>query len=113
MNALLILFGGRLSSEAFEPLFDGKNTVALAVEQAKKFPGVGKTVLFASGGDFSFLDGVQIEQRDVWNKRGVLEKIAELQAGFDISYFAFADCPFLDPALAGAVAQRHLHGAAE
>jgi len=113
MNALLILFGGCLSSEAFQPVLDGKNSVALSLEQAKKFPGVGKTALLASRGNFSFLNGVQIEQRDSWTKRSLLEKIAELQAGFDCVYFAFADCPFLDPALAGAIAERHLRYAAE
>jgi spiro-SPASM protein len=113
MNALLILYAGRLSNEAFQPLLNGKNSVSLAVEQTNKFPGVGKTVLLAQGGDFSFLNGVEIEQRDSWTKRSLLEKIAELQAGFDIAYFAFADCPFLDPALAGSIAERHIRYAAE
>ena len=113
MNALSVLFAGHLSNEAFQPLFEGKNSVTLAVEQAKKFPGTGKTVLLAQEGDFSFLNGVKIEQRDSWTKRSLLEKIAELQAGFDIAYFTFADCPFPDPALAGAIAQRHLRYAAE
>jgi spiro-SPASM protein len=113
MNAVLVLFGGRLSKEAFEPVFDGKNSVYLSVEQAKKFPGAGKTVLLAVQGDFSFLDGVQIEQRDSWTKRSLLEKIAELQSGFDCAYFAFADCPFLDPVMAGAITERHLRYAAE
>jgi len=113
MNTLSILFAGRLSNEALEPIFDGKNSVALTVEQAKKFSGAGKTVLLASQGDFSFLDGVQIEQRDAWTKRSLLEKIAELQTGFDCAFFAFADCPFLDPSLADAIAQRHLRYAAE
>jgi spiro-SPASM protein len=113
MNALLVLYAGRLSNEAFQPLLNGKNSVSLAVEQANKFPNVGKTVLLAQGGDFPFLNGVEIEQRDSWTKRSLLEKIAGLQAGFDICYFAFADCPFLDPALAGAIAERHLRYAAE
>jgi len=81
MNALLVLFAGHLSNEAFQPLFEGKNSVTLAVEQAKKFPGTGKTVLLAQEGDFSFLNGVEIEQRDFWTKRSLLEKIAELQDG--------------------------------
>ena len=113
MNALLVLFAGRLTNEAFRPLFNGKNSVSLAVEQANRFPNVGKTVLLAQGGDFSFLNGVEIEHRDSWSKRSLLEKIAELQAGFDIAYFAFADCPFLDPSLAGSIAERHLRYAAE
>ena len=113
MNALLVLFAGRLSDEAFRPVFDGKNSLSLCVEQAKKFPGVKKTVLLASGGDFSFLNDVQIEQNDSWTKKTLLEKLASLAAGFDCVYFAFADCPFLDPSLADALAQRHLRYAAE
>ena len=113
MNALFVLYGGCLTPHAFEKVIDGKNSVILAVEQAKKFPGTGKVVLLASQGDFSFLDGVQIEQRESWTKRTLLERISELQAGFDLAYFAFADCPFLDPALGGAVAQRHTRYAAE
>jgi spiro-SPASM protein len=113
MNALLVLYAGRLSNEAFQPLLNGKNSVSMAVEQAKKFPNAGKTVLIAQDGDFSFLNGVETEYRDSWTKRSLLEKIAELQAGFDIAYFAFADCPFLDPSLAGSIAERHIRYAAE
>ena len=113
MRALLVLFAGCLQDEAFEPVLNGKNSLSLAVEQGKKFPSVEKTVIFASKGDFSFLQGVQIEQRDLWTKRALLERIAALQTGFNLVYFAFADCPFLDPALAGAIAERHLRYAAE
>ena len=53
MNVLLVLYAGNLSNTAFEPVLDGKNAVQLSVEQAKKFPGVGKTVLLArTGADF-------------------------------------------------------------
>ena len=114
MNAILILFADNLPSEAFEPLLDGKNSIRLAVEQAKKFTGVEKTVLLTSHqGDFSFLNGLQIEQRDSWSKKSLLEKIAELQSDFDCAYFVFADCPFLDPALAASMIERHLRYAAE
>ncbi|MDR3019526.1 MAG: spiro-SPASM protein [Treponema sp.] len=112
MNALLILYGGNLSAEAFEPLFEGKNSVLLCIERSLKFPGVGKTILFASQGDFSFLNAsgasLQIEQRDSWTKRSLLERISELQAGFDCIYFAFADSPFLDTALALSISERHI-----
>ncbi|MDR2596866.1 MAG: spiro-SPASM protein [Treponema sp.] len=113
MNNLLVLYGGSLSGEAFEPLYDGKNSVCLTVKQAQEFPGVKKTVFLASQGDFSFLADVQIEQRETWTKRSVLEKISELQTDFDCIYFAYADCPFLDPALAGAITERHLRYSAE
>ncbi|MDR0442287.1 MAG: spiro-SPASM protein [Treponema sp.] len=113
MNALLVLYGGKLSKEAFEPVYNGKNSLTLSLEQAKKFPGVGKTALLACAGDFSGLQDVQIIQKDAWTKRTLLEKIAELQEGFDCAYFAFVDCPFLDPAMAGAIAERHTRYAAE
>jgi hypothetical protein len=58
MKAISILYGGSLSNEAFEPLFNGKNSITLTLEQARKFSGVQKTVLFSSQGGFSFLDGV-------------------------------------------------------
>jgi spiro-SPASM protein len=113
MKALLVLFGGNLTEKALEPFHDGKNSVSLAVEQSKKFPGVEKTVLLASGGDFSFLKDVQIEQNDSWTKKSLLERVSQLQTGFDCIYFAFADSPFLDPALAGKIADRHIRYAAE
>jgi len=114
MNALLILFAGNLSETAYEGVFDGKNSIQISIEQAKKFPGVGKTVLFAnSNADFSNLQDIQIEKKDRWTKRSLLEKISELQSDFELIYFAFADCPLLDPVLAGKIADRHIHSAAE
>jgi len=113
MNAILILYAGNLSKTAFEPLYNGKNSVELAVEQAQKFPTAGKTVILADKkNDFSFLEQkveiIEPSSARLWTKRCLLEKIAELQTGFELVYFAFADCPFLDPALAGAIADRHI-----
>ena len=114
MNALLVLYAGHLSREAFEPVFDGKNSVSLSLEQAKKFPSVGKTAFLAAADfDLSGFSGIHVEKRDFWTKKSLLEKISELQNGFDCIYFAFADCPFLDPTLAGMIAQRHMSYAAE
>jgi spiro-SPASM protein len=114
MNALLVLYAGNLSGAAFEPVFDGKNSVQLSVEQAKKFPGVRKTVLFAPANvDFPGITDIQIEKRDLWTKRSLLETISGLQEDFELIYFAFADCPFLDPVLAGSIVKRHKNYAAE
>jgi spiro-SPASM protein len=114
MNNLLILYAGNLSSKAFEPVFDSKNAFQMCFDQAVQFPGVSKTVIFApSNEDYSCLTGIQIEQRDTWTKKSLLERISELQTGFDCIYFAFADCPFLDPAIAGSLAERHIKYAAE
>jgi len=112
MKALSVLFGGRLCEETFEPFLNGKNSVSMALEQTNKFPFTEKTVLLAPQGNFQFPNGVQIEQNN-WTKRSLLEKIAELQAGFDCVYFAFADCPFLDPSLAGALSERHIRERAD
>ncbi|MCL2764418.1 MAG: spiro-SPASM protein [Treponema sp.] len=114
MNTLLVLYAGNLSSCAFEPLLNGKNAFQMCIEQAAKFPGVGKTVLFAGkDSDFSCLTGIHFEQRDFWTKRSLLERISQLQDGFDCIYFTFADCPFLDPVLTDAIVQRHIRYKAE
>ena len=114
MNALLVLFAGRLLPEAFEPLFDGKSGFSLAVERAGRFPGVTQTVIFAGERlDLPVSPGVVVETRPVWTKRSLLEAIALRLEGFDCAYFAWADCPFLDPVLAGKIAERHLRYGAE
>ena len=88
MNAISILYAGNLSPETRIPLHNNKDSLTLAQEQTAKFPGVAKTVLI----------------EEPLPKRGLLDKIAELQAGYDFAYFAFADSPFLDPVL-GPLAQ--------
>ena len=100
MDSISILFAGSLSKEASTPLFDGKNSVELAKEQAQKFPGVSKTVVIE-------------DDNTPWTKHRLLDKIAELQADYDFAYFAFADSPFLDPGLAGSLAERHTRFKAE
>ena len=115
MNALLVLFAGSLSPEAAEPLAGGKNSLTLALERARQFPGIGKiTLLTGPQGEIPpVLEGIQVEKRDSWTIKGLLETIAAQSTGFDLTYFAWADCPFLDPALAGRLAERHLRYAAE
>ncbi|MDR2133661.1 MAG: spiro-SPASM protein, partial [Treponema sp.] len=115
MNALMVLFAGHLAPEALAPVFAGKNSLFLALERGKSFPGVTETVVLArEGADWPGMpSGVRLERRPAWTKSALLERLAELSAGFDLSYFAWADCPFLDPALAAALAGRHLRYAAE
>jgi spiro-SPASM protein len=54
-----------------------------------------------------------VVSRPGWTKKTLLHTLSELSAGYDLSYFAWADCPLLDPALAGRIAERHLRYAAE
>ena len=115
MNALLVLYAAGLSGQAAESLANGKNSVQLALERSRRFPSVGKTALLAgTEGDFpSGLEGISVIRRPSWTVKETLETIAEESAGFDLTYFAWADCPFLDPALAEKLAERHLRYAAE
>ncbi|MDR1575432.1 MAG: spiro-SPASM protein [Treponema sp.] len=114
MNALLVLFAGRLTEEAFKPLAGGKNSFELALERAGNFPGVSTALLLGrEGEEYPLPAGVSVETRPVWTRRSLLEAAASRSAGFDLTYFAWADCPFLDPALAGRLAERHLRYAAE
>jgi spiro-SPASM protein len=111
----MVLFAGQLAPEALAPVFAGKNSLFLALERGRSFPGVTKTVVLArEGEDWPGMPAeIRLERRLVWTKGALLESLSELSAGFDLSYFAWADCPFLDPVLAGALADRHLRYAAE
>ncbi|MDR0876612.1 MAG: spiro-SPASM protein, partial [Treponema sp.] len=117
MNALTVLFGGGLTAKALENVFDGKNSLSMALERGAAFPGASKTVLLIND-DFSgplpvLSPHFEVKKMAKWSKKALLEALSNLGAGFDCTYYAWADCPFLDPALAGAIADRHLRYAAE
>ncbi|MDR2785357.1 MAG: spiro-SPASM protein [Treponema sp.] len=121
MNAFAVLYGGSLTKYAFERAFDGRCALDLALERAAAFPGVTKTALLAGPLFEGLADSagwkrppaVELVPAASWNRKTLLEALAVRSGGFDLSYFAWADSPFLDPALAGAVAERHLKYAAE
>jgi spiro-SPASM protein len=122
MRALTVLYGGRLAPEAFEPVNagegKGKSALILALEKARRFPGTEMTAFLGLEGiDYP---GVPPESGPFsmfrapgWTKKSLLERLSVLSAGFDLTFFAWADCPLLDPALASALAERHLRYAAE
>ncbi|MDR3122299.1 MAG: spiro-SPASM protein [Treponema sp.] len=115
MNALAVLYGGSLSPEAFAPVFSGKTALARALERAAAFPGVSSAILLGKDGE-AYPDlpgGTRVVSRPAWTKKLLLQTLSELSAGYDLAYVAWADCPLLDPALAGRVAERHLRYAAE
>ena len=123
MNALLVLYAGDLSGEAARPVFLGKSSLSLAAERSRLFPGVAKIVVLAGPprgpmppGALEALagGGALVERRDgPWTARALFEAVAAHSAGMDLAYLAWADCPFLDPALAARLADRHLRYAAE
>jgi spiro-SPASM protein len=115
MNVLAVLYGGELGETALEPVFSGRSALSLALERAASFPGTAKRVLLVREdadlpGDLS---GVELRRSPEWTKKSLLQTLSSLSEGFDHTYFAWADCPFLDPALAGAVMERHHRYAAE
>ncbi|GHU89339.1 spiro-SPASM protein [Spirochaetia bacterium] len=115
MNSLAVLYGGRLFPAAFEKVFNGKSALNLALERVRLFPGVGKVVLLGAEGTVypDLPPGVELVSRPNWTRKGLLETLSNLGTGFDLTFFAWADCPFLDPALAAAIAERHVKYAAE
>jgi spiro-SPASM protein len=118
VNASAILFAGRLSGEAFEKSFDGKNAFTLALKKTAAFPAVVKiTVLAPEDFDETVIPGgierIELVREDSWNVKTFLHALAKAGEGFDLSYFVWADTPFLDLKLARALAARFLHNAAE
>jgi spiro-SPASM protein len=112
MRALTVLFGASLGPNAFQPVFSGKS--ALALERGRAFPGTEKVLLLTGDGfDRAACAGVSLREAPVWTKKSLLEILAGESAGFDLTYFAWADAPFLDPVLAGTLAERHRRYAAE
>jgi len=114
MNALLVLYAPPGLTDYLEPLFNGKNSLEMALERSRQFPSVGKTLLLAGSEDFlPANEGVCIDRKASWTVKDLLNSLAAHSEGFDLTYFAWVDCPFLDPGLAKRLADRHLRYAAE
>ncbi|MDR2445539.1 MAG: spiro-SPASM protein [Spirochaetaceae bacterium] len=117
-SAAAILFAGELHDEAFKKCFGGKSAFELALKRAAAFPHVVKiTVLVSSDFDTTLMpcgiERMEFVQKEAWNVKTFLYELARAGEGFDLSYFCWADTPFLDGGLAEAIAGRHLRGAAE
>ena len=118
MKALSVLYGGQLEPEAFAPVLatgqGSDNAFSLALAAAGRFPGAEKTVfLGVQGKECAIPPGVDGVFRPSWTRKSLLEELSRLSVGYDFIYFAWADCPLLDSALAGALAERHMRYGAE
>ena len=119
MKALSVLYGGRLNGEAWHEIETrhevGGNAFFLALAGASQFPGTEKTIVLGLEGEkYPLLpENVELVLRPSWTKKSLLEELSSLSRGEFHIYFAWADCPFLDPALAGAMAERHIRYGAE
>ncbi|MDR1127315.1 MAG: spiro-SPASM protein [Treponema sp.] len=103
MKAIAVLYAGNSQIVNTIPTLD-----VHFVKKISLFPNVEKIVLLEKGeARQAQIDGVQEVTKASWTRLAVLESIAETSVGFDLIYFAWADCPLLDPALAGRLAERH------
>ncbi|MDR2767619.1 MAG: spiro-SPASM protein [Treponema sp.] len=107
MNSLTVLYGMELADEAFEAVLGGKSAFDLALERASAFPGTGKRLLLAPAA-LSVPDGWTALSLADKSAAELLKTLSEQSDGFDLTYFAWADAPFLDAALTGKLADRHL-----
>jgi spiro-SPASM protein len=113
MNALMVLFGGYLQAEAFSGAFGGQSALDRSLLRGAAFPGVEKVCLFIrENGEPPPLPRLpvplELVQRPAWDTKTLLDALSTVSGGFDFAYYAWADSPFLDPRLAGAIAERHL-----
>jgi len=114
MNVVTVLYGASLGSQAFEPVLKGESAFNLALKGAAAFPGSKKTVFLAQEGKVPPVSGgISVMQRPEWTVSDLLKVLSEETAGFDFAYYAWADTPFLDPVLAGKIAERHTRFAAD
>jgi spiro-SPASM protein len=117
MKALTVLYGGRLSREAFDPVFNGKSALSLALGRAGNFPGVERILFLGLEGEAALPAGeypdIEAVLKPAWTKKSLLEELSIRSQGFDVAYFAWADCPLLDPVLAEALAERSLRYGAD
>ncbi|MDR2047842.1 MAG: spiro-SPASM protein [Treponema sp.] len=118
MNALTALFAGNLAAEAFKPVFGGKSAFSLALERAAVFPGTKKIILLGNEGTEYPTGGAALGPAfsvivREWTVSLLLETLSGEAEGFDLTYYAWADTPFLDVELAGKLAERHCRFAAD
>ncbi|MDR2417917.1 MAG: spiro-SPASM protein [Treponema sp.] len=117
MNVIAVLYGGALREPAYKTVFHGKSAFDLTLDRVRLFPAVNKVALLAPATPTLPLcaaDEVILPPNGKqWTRKQVLNTLASLSEGFDYTYYAWADCPFLDAGLASAVSKRHIRYAAE
>jgi spiro-SPASM protein len=118
MNAVSVLFAGNLRPEALEKVFGGKSAFSVALKKVAAFPGVNKLVALVRD-DFdgalipAGIERIELVRSAFWNTKNFLEAVSKAGEGFDLTFFAWADCPLLDSEIAQKITERHIRYAAE
>lgn len=115
MKALAVLYAGRPAAQSYEPVFGGRCALSVALERTRSFPDVAEILILASAATAlpADLGPHRLLREPSWDTGLLLKTLAEESRAYDYIYYAWADCPFLDPVLARAIADRHLRYAAE
>lgn len=116
MKAPVVLFGGQpLSPYALKPLLQDRSALSLAVERARSLPYATDVYLFIQDDiDEGLLPSdCRLIRKKQWGLIDLLDALAEVSREQDLVYYAWADCPLLDPELTRVMAERHLRWASE
>jgi len=116
MKAPVVLFGGQpLSPYALKPLLQDRSALSLAVERARSLPYATDVYLFIQDDiDEGLLPSdCRLIRKKQWGLADLLDGLVEVSREQDLVYYAWADCPLLDPELSRAMVERHLRWASE
>ncbi|MCL2069507.1 MAG: spiro-SPASM protein [Treponema sp.] len=111
MKALSVLYHGRPGVDKAASAAANADSLAAVT----RFPGTEKIVFLGQEGASHppLPPGAELICRPAWTRKSLMESLSVVSAGYDFLYFAWADCPLLDPALAAALAERHTRYGAE
>lgn len=107
MKNIALINGTELRALAFRPLLDGKSAVDRSLEFARTLPGVSDVVVFLSR-PTPLPQGARPVIRPSWSVPDLLADMSAAADGFDNAFYFFADCPFLDSALAARMHANHV-----
>lgn len=132
VDAVTVVFAGKISDHAFETVFDGKCAFECAVTCAGSFPSVGKVIVFtpdasspvsgkikdlsekASLKPVKLFSPADFDSRAVdWTEALLCSALEKVSTCHDCLYFIWGDTPFIDIEFASGLYRRHIRYGAE
>jgi len=115
MKTLVALFAGEITGYGLAPFAGGDSAFDRSVSWARGVPDMAAVTVFVRGSwsgkkdipGVTFISGAQ------WTVASFFERLASESEGFDHVFIAWADCPFLDPAMTVDLFAKHRKYAAE
>ncbi|HEQ72606.1 MAG TPA: spiro-SPASM protein [Spirochaetia bacterium] len=93
--------------QAFRPLAGKESAADAAVAFAGRLPDTADIAVLTSHDHKVFAPYRRVKKTD-WDGGALLAALKDLSRGYDNVFYFFADCPFLDPALARRMYENHL-----